>query len=64
MILPIVVIVNFPGSTGFGVGAVGNMAGQKKGWVGNKILFKTWANRPGECVKSATTESTTKTLLK
>lgn len=52
MILPIVVIVNFPGSTGFGVGAVGNMAGQKKGWVGNKI-FKTWANRPGECVKSA-----------
>lgn len=53
MILPIVVRVNFPGSTGFGVGAVGNMAGQKNEWVENKILFKTWTNKPEECVKSA-----------
>lgn len=52
MILSIVVTVNFPGSTSFGGGALGNRSGQKKEGVENKILFKTTANGTEDCLKS------------
>lgn len=40
MILSIVVTVNFPGSTSFGIDALGDRSAQQKEWVG-EILLKT-----------------------
>lgn len=39
MILSMVVTVNFPGKSTFGVGVLGSRSGQKKEWVENEILF-------------------------
>lgn len=47
MVLSVVVTVNFPGSSSFGVDALDNRSGQKKEWVEKKILFKTCANTIG-----------------